>query len=128
MRFPRTALAGLVLAATTATAADFSEVPSGMYALDSTHAYINFQYNHLGFSNPTLSFDDFTVDLFRGTGPMEFDPVPQRQAAERGDRHAGRFRPRYPDAGSPGASAGTANVRDGRRRPRARGSPPRSEA
>ncbi|MEM9605065.1 MAG: YceI family protein [Pseudomonadota bacterium] len=63
MRFPRTALAGLVLAATTATAADFSGVPSGMYALDSTHAYINFQYNHLGFSNPTLSFDDFTVDL-----------------------------------------------------------------
>ncbi|MEM7378661.1 MAG: YceI family protein [Pseudomonadota bacterium] len=63
MRFPRTALAGLVLAATTATAADFSDVPSGMYALDSTHAYINFQYNHLGFSNPTLSFDDFTVDL-----------------------------------------------------------------
>lgn len=58
-------IAGLLLAAatTTATAADFFEVPAGKYALDSTHAYINFQYNHLGLSNPTLSFDDFTVDL-----------------------------------------------------------------
>ncbi len=46
-----------------ATAADLSGVPSGNYKADPTHAYINFQYNHLGLSNPTLSFDDFTVDM-----------------------------------------------------------------
>ncbi len=46
-----------------ASAVDLSAVPSGAYELDPTHAYINFQYNHLGLSNPTLSFDDFTVDL-----------------------------------------------------------------
>ncbi len=46
-----------------ASAADLGDVPSGAYKLDPTHAYINFQYNHLGLSNPTLSFDDFTVDL-----------------------------------------------------------------
>lgn len=45
------------------SAADLSAVPSGSYQVDPTHAYINFQYNHLGLSNPTLSFDDFTVDL-----------------------------------------------------------------
>ena len=47
----------------TAHAADLSGVPSGEYQVDPTHAYINFQYNHLGLSNPSLSFDDFTVDL-----------------------------------------------------------------
>ncbi len=46
-----------------ATAAGLSEVPSGSYTLDPTHAYITFQYSHLGLSNPTLGFDDFTVDL-----------------------------------------------------------------
>lgn len=46
-----------------ANAADLTAVPSGGYEIDPTHAYINFQYNHLGLSNPTLSFDDFTVDL-----------------------------------------------------------------
>lgn len=59
-------LAGSVLAAASMTAvqaADLSAVPSGAYAVDDTHAYINFSYNHLGLSNPTLSFDDFTVDL-----------------------------------------------------------------
>lgn len=48
---------------TAATAADLSVVPSGGYEVDPTHAYVNFQYNHLGLSNPTLSFDSFTVDL-----------------------------------------------------------------
>ncbi|MFK7992784.1 MAG: YceI family protein [Granulosicoccus sp.] len=55
------ALTGYAL--TSAYAADLSAVPSGGYEVDATHAYINFQYNHLGLSNPTLSFDDFTVDL-----------------------------------------------------------------
>jgi len=47
----------------TAHAVDLTAVPSGAYEVDATHAYINFQYNHLGLSNPTLSFDDFTVDM-----------------------------------------------------------------
>lgn len=50
-------------ALTSAIAADLSAVPGGTYEVDPTHAYINFQYNHLGLSNPTLSFDDFTVDM-----------------------------------------------------------------
>lgn len=44
-------------------AADLSAVPAGKYTVDPTHAYINFSYNHLGLSNPTLSFDEFSVDL-----------------------------------------------------------------
>jgi len=46
-----------------AMAVDLTAVPSGSYEVEPTHAYINFQYNHLGLSNPTLSFDDFKVDL-----------------------------------------------------------------
>ena len=46
-----------------AHAADLSAIPAGKYLSDPTHAYLNFSYNHLGLSNPTLSFDDFTVDL-----------------------------------------------------------------
>lgn len=45
------------------SAAELSEVPSGMYSVDPTHAYITFTYDHLGMSNPVLSFDDFTIDL-----------------------------------------------------------------
>ncbi|MFK7894126.1 MAG: YceI family protein [Granulosicoccus sp.] len=59
------ALSSVVATATllNAHAADLTAVPSGEYDVDPTHAYINFQYNHLGLSNPTLGFDDFTVDL-----------------------------------------------------------------
>ena len=46
-----------------ASAADLSAVPSGSYTLDPTHAFIDFTYSHLGLSNPTLSFDDFTIYL-----------------------------------------------------------------
>ncbi len=44
-------------------AQDLSGVPSGTYEVDPTHAYIDFSYNHLGLSNPTLSFDDFDATL-----------------------------------------------------------------
>ena len=50
-------------ALTLAHAAELSAVPSGAYESDPTHAYLTFQYNHLGLSNPRLSFDDFIVDL-----------------------------------------------------------------
>jgi len=57
-------ISSLVLAGS-AVAADFSKVPSGTYEVDPVHAYVNFQYNHLGLSNPTLQFDkfDITMDL-----------------------------------------------------------------
>lgn len=62
----KTAL-GVVLATAgalgNASAADLSAVPSGSYVLDPTHAFIDFSYSHLGLSNPSLSFDDFSVDL-----------------------------------------------------------------
>ena len=58
-----TAIAALLTLSSFATAADLSALPSGDYQVDPTHAYVNFQYNHLGLSNPTLSFDDFTIDL-----------------------------------------------------------------
>ncbi|NVK32753.1 MAG: YceI family protein [Gammaproteobacteria bacterium] len=57
----------LAIAAISATAstnaADLTAVPSGKYTLDPTHAYIHFSYNHLGLSEPQLSFDDFSVEL-----------------------------------------------------------------
>ncbi len=45
------------------SAADLSAVPSGTYVVDPTHAYIRFQYNHLGLSNPTLGFEDFKLSM-----------------------------------------------------------------
>ena len=42
--------------------ADF-DVPSGEYTLEDTHGYITFSYNHMGFSNPQLSFNKFDVTL-----------------------------------------------------------------
>ena len=44
-------------------AADLSGVPSGKYSVDPQHAYVNFSYSHLGLINPTLSFDDFNIEL-----------------------------------------------------------------
>jgi len=44
-------------------AAELSEMPSGKYTLDKTHAYITFSYSHLGFSNPHVGFNEFEVNL-----------------------------------------------------------------
>lgn len=55
-------ISSLVVAGS-AAAADFSAVPSGTYNVDKTHAYVNFQYNHLGFSNPLLQFDEFDISM-----------------------------------------------------------------
>ncbi len=51
------------IASGTTQAADFSAVPSGTYEVDPTHAYLTFSYDHLGFSKPILSFDDFDLSL-----------------------------------------------------------------
>lgn len=58
--------------------ADLTSVPAGAYAVDPSHAYISFQYNHLGLSNPILTFDDFTVDMELDTA----DPVNTTVAVE----------------------------------------------
>jgi len=54
---------GLLGFSALSNAADFSGVPSGTYSVDPTHAYVTFSYNHLGLSNPILSFEEFTIDL-----------------------------------------------------------------
>ena len=63
---PRTLFA-LLLAAATSTSANavFDNVPSGKYTLDKTHGYVTFSYSHLGFSHPTVGFNnlDATLDL-----------------------------------------------------------------
>ena len=55
--------AATLLALPFSVSADLSEVPSGEYALDSTHGYITFTYNHLGFSNPRVGFNSFDTRL-----------------------------------------------------------------
>lgn len=65
-----------------ASAQDLSAIPSGTYTVDPTHAYVSFSYNHLGFSNPQLSFDDFDVtveldvdDVTNSTVAVTIDPA-----------------------------------------------------
>jgi len=61
--FKAVVASGILSFSTFSSAADLSGVPSGLYTVDPTHAYVTFSYNHLGMSDPVLSFDDFTVDL-----------------------------------------------------------------
>ena len=58
-------LGTLFALATAAVAADEAGlgIPSGDYELDATHGYITFSYSHLGFSNPEVGFNDFSVGL-----------------------------------------------------------------
>ena len=58
-----TVVACSALGLSTASAADLSGIPSGKYVVDPIHAYVTFSYDHLGFSNPVLAFDEFTIDL-----------------------------------------------------------------
>lgn len=55
--------AALIGTSVAAQAVDLSAVPSGSYAVDPTHAYVNFQYTHLGLSKPMLQFDDFDITV-----------------------------------------------------------------
>lgn len=63
----KSAFAGLLLASIAtpfmAHGADLSVVPSGNYANDKTHSYLQFQYSHLGLSNPKLGFEDVSINL-----------------------------------------------------------------
>ncbi len=62
MKFPAILIAATFFTASV-NAADLSAVPSGTYNVDTTHAYIRFQYNHLGLSNPTLGFEEFDLTM-----------------------------------------------------------------
>jgi len=62
MKFSTLLLSSAIFAGS-ASAADLTAVPSGKYFVDPTHAYINFQYNHLGLSNPVLQFDEFKIAM-----------------------------------------------------------------
>lgn len=94
----KTAITATILAAVgtfnTVSAADLSAVPSGTYSVDPTHAYINFQYNHLGLSNPTLGFDNFTMDLnldnadpTKSTVNVTIDPASIISGSEQWTKH-----------------------------------------
>lgn len=70
-KLARTASA-LTLMALGATAnADLSDVPSGKYSLDLSHAYITFSYSHMGFSTPNLGFRDFDASLDLDSNDLE---------------------------------------------------------
>jgi len=63
-------------------AQDLGAVPAGTYKSDPTHAYVDFSYNHLGLSNPSLSFDTFEItmqldpaDVAATTISMTMDPA-----------------------------------------------------
>lgn len=56
---------GLLLASaqTDSGQLDLSAIPSGLYRLDSDHAYMTFSYDHQSFSRPQLRFDRFSASL-----------------------------------------------------------------
>lgn len=47
--------------------AELSDIPSGTYIADPTHAYIQIQYSHLGLSNPLWGFDSFDINMMLDT-------------------------------------------------------------
>ena len=71
----RSLCATLLVALPLGASADLTEVPSGKYALDSSHGYITFTYNHLGFSNPRVGFNSFDTALDLDTSNLENSTV-----------------------------------------------------
>jgi len=61
--FIRSVFAASLFALPFSASADLSDVPSGVYTLDSSHGYITFTYSHLGFSNPRVGFNRFDTEL-----------------------------------------------------------------
>ena len=59
----RSLFAATLLVLPFSVSADLSDVPSGVYTLDSSHGYITFTYSHLGFSNPRIGFNRFDTKL-----------------------------------------------------------------
>jgi polyisoprenoid-binding protein YceI len=71
----RSICAAALIAMPLTVTADLSEVPSGKYALDSSHGYITFTYSHLGFSNPRVGVNSFDTVLDLDTGNPENSTV-----------------------------------------------------
>ena len=71
----RSICAAALIAMPLTVTADLSEVPSGKYALDSSHGYITFTYSHLGFSDPRVGFNSFDTVLDLDTGNPENSTV-----------------------------------------------------
>jgi len=63
MSLARSALAAILLGLALNASAGLSDVPSGAYGLDKTHAYITYTYSHLGYSTPHVGFRSFDVAL-----------------------------------------------------------------
>jgi len=63
MTIVRNACAAILLGFSIAASAGLSDVPSGIYGLDRNHGYITFSYSHMGYSNPHVGFNSFTVEL-----------------------------------------------------------------
>ncbi len=62
-KFFRSLTAVTTLALSLGVNAELGDMPSGAYALDKSHGYITFTYNHLGFSTPHVGFRNFDVSL-----------------------------------------------------------------
>ncbi|ADM09098.1 putative secreted protein [Parvularcula bermudensis HTCC2503] len=72
----------------------FAAVSSGTYVLEPTHAYVVFQYDHLGYSRPVIGFTDFdaTVELDKETPTnssltVTIDPASIDSGVEDFDEH-----------------------------------------
>lgn len=53
----------VTLVLSSAASAELADMPPGAYALDKSHGYITFSYNHLGYSTPHVGFRSFDVEL-----------------------------------------------------------------
>ena len=71
----RSVLAAALIALPFGVSADLSKVPSGVYKLDNSHAYITFTYSHLGFSNPRVGFNSFETMLDLDTDDPEASTI-----------------------------------------------------
>lgn len=71
-----------------------STLPTGTYVLDGTHGYVFMTYEHQGFSNPTIRFDEFdgTVefnadDITASTVTVSIDPTTIDSGIAKFDTH-----------------------------------------
>lgn len=73
--FVRSLTAVTALALSLGANAELGDMPSGAYALDKTHGYITFTYDHLGFSTPHVGFRSFDVSLDLDSANIENSKV-----------------------------------------------------
>ena len=73
--FVRSLTAVTALALSLGANAELGDMPSGAYALDKSHGYITFTYDHLGFSTPHVGFRSFDVSLDLDSANIENSKV-----------------------------------------------------